>query len=268
MEEKLLIPQQGLWRFESGEIWRHRELFWLLTWRHISVRYRQMLLGFLWVLLEPLAMLLMMTAVFGMILRLPSDGYPYPVFAYAGLLPWLLFSKSAQDASESLRENIDMISKVYFPRILLPMSALLKHLFDTSISLMLLIALGAAYGFLPNARFFALPFSMITALAISLWLSVMSVRFRDLRHVLMITLQLGMYATPIVYSDSAVPDSILHIYQLNPIYWAVSGFRWAMLGQEMVITASFFVSIVCVALVAITGFLFFTRYERLTVDVR
>lgn len=254
------------------EVWQHRELIQLLTHRQIAGRYRQMLLGGLWAVLEPLAMLALMTVVFGAVLRVDTNGYPYPVFAFAGLIPWLLFSKATQAIAGSLQENMALLSKVYFPRLVLPIVSLARELFDSLVTVIILIVLAAVYGFLPGWKYLLIIPALLgvglAAAAVGLWVAALMVRFRDIRPLLSIVLQAGMYLTPILYSPAMVPAQFMPIYQLNPMYWAVELFRWILLGQAFEITASFYVAVSLVLALLASGLAVFSINEKVTVDVQ
>ena len=252
--------------------WRHRELARVLIWRNITVRYRQMALGMLWMVLEPLALIGMLFVVFGVVLHLPSEGYPYPIFMFAGLVPFTYFNKSVMGIADSLRENMGLISKIYFPRLLLPISNAARDVFDIAIWLVLLVALGLAFGLTPTPRLLLLPVFLLlplaTAIAVGLLLAVATVRFRDMRHLLTIGVQLLMYGSPIIYSASVVPPSLLPLYRLNPLYWSIEAFRWALLGRPITVTPELFASVGGVIALLALGLVIFARYERFAVDVQ
>lgn len=254
------------------EAWLHRELLWVFTSRNIAVRYRQMALGFSWSFFEPLALLLTLAIVFGAFLRVPTDGYPYPVFVFAALVPWMLFNKATTNASGALQENMTLISKIYFPRILLPLSAVLRDLWDAAIVVLILVAMSWLYGFPPSLRMLVLPFLLayvlFFALGIALWTAGMLVRLRDLRPMIAIAMQLGFYATPILFGPNIVPERFLAIVQLNPMYWPIDISRWIFLAKPLEFTASFWISAAVVVLVFVSGLFVFARSERFTVDVQ
>ncbi len=270
--EKIIRPETNLFRLNLDEIWRHRELLGMLVWRSIAIRYRQMVLGPLWVVLEPVVMVAIMAFVFGTVLKLPTDGYPYPVFVFSALIPFLLFSKTTVSVTDSLRENMAVISKVYFPRLLLPLTSTVRELFDASVSIVVVLAVAWAYGFAPSYKLLLLPafalISVCAALALGLMLATVVVRFRDVRHALTIALQLWLYATPVVYSSSVVPASYLPIFKLNPVYWSVEGFRWALLDKPLVLDGYFLISMGATAVILVAGVLVFSYYERLTIDTQ
>ncbi len=231
-----------------------------------------MILGLFWALFEPLALLLIMTLVFGRLLHVDTGGYPYPVFAFAGLIPWLLFSRASTAASSSLVDNMGVISKVEIPRLILPIVAVLREGFDSTIMVLILFVLAAAYGYFPTINLLVVPFlfvyTLIAALVVGLWLAAIMVPFRDVRPLLSLALQAGMYATPIVYPPTLVPPSILPYYQLNPMYWCVEFFRWVLLRREVTLTSSFYVSIAIVMTFLVCGLVIFNAGQKKIVDVQ
>lgn len=255
-----------------SSLWSRRELVWIFLIRQISTRYRQMVFGIVWALLEPLALLVIMTLVFGRLLKVDTGGYPYPVFAFAGLIPWLLFTRASTAAASSLIDNMGLISKVAFPRLLLPLVAVLREVFDNGIMVIILVALAALYGYWPNIYIFAIPlvlaYAAMSAFVIGLWLACIMVPFRDVRPVLGLLLQAGMYATPILYPPSLVPSWILPFYQLNPMYWCVEFFRFILLKKDVLITHSFYFSVAIVGLAAISGLAIFNAGQKKVVDVQ
>lgn len=253
-------------------LWTKRELVWIFVRRQISVRYRQMALGIFWALLEPLAFLLLMTAVFGMLLRVNTGNYPYPVFAFAGLMPWLLFNKATNSAAQSLTDNMGLISKVYFPRLLLPVAGVARETFDSAIVFFILVMLAWVYGFAPGLKLLLAPvvllYVALDALAVGLWLACVMVPFRDVRPLLALLLQAGMYATPVLYPPTLVPAWLLPYYQLNPMYWAVEAFRWLLLDKPVALTASFWFSLILSAVALIAGLAIFAAGQNRVVDVQ
>ncbi len=270
-DEQVIDAADRSFSFGLGAVWRRRGLLWVLVRRQVSVRYRQMLLGVFWALLEPLGVLLMMTFMFGLLLKVDTGGYPYPVFAFAGLLPWFLFSKGMTAVATSLVENMALLAKVSFPRLILPVAAILRELFDQAVVLAILIAVAAAYGFPPGLRLLAAPllFAAVAAAAFAfgLWLACVMVPFRDVRPLLALLLQAGMYATPILYPPALVPESILPVYQLNPMYWCVELSRWMMLGQPVAVTWSLWASAGATAAALAGGLAVFALGEKTVVDV-
>lgn len=271
-EPVTVIEPSVPWSLGLREALRRHELLSLFVVRQISARYRQMLLGVLWALVEPLGQLLLLTVVFGLLLKVNTGGYPYPVFAFAGLAAWFLFSRATLAVAGSLQENMGLISKVYFPRLILPLAAVSRELFDAMLMIILLLVLAWAYGIPPTLKLLALPFiliySAILALGIGLWLATLMVKFRDIRPILSLALQGGMYATPIVYSADLVPERFRFAYELNPMYWAVEFSRWALFGKEVTINAALAWSAGGSLLLLMGGLITFSMFERMSVDVQ
>jgi lipopolysaccharide transport system permease protein len=271
-EEHFIEADAGGFSLGLAELWRQRELVWIFTKRQIFVRYRQMALGIFWVVLEPLAYLTMMTVVFGMLLRVNTGKYPYAVFAFAGIMPWLLFSKATMAAANSLVDNMALISKVYFQRLLLPVAGVVREFFDSAVVFVILVLLAWIFGFPPTVRLLLAPIVLIytsaVALAAGLWLASIMVPFRDIRPLLGLVLQAGMYATPVLYPPDLVPRALLPYYQLNPMYWTIELFRWLLLDRPVTYTASFGYSIGAVAVALLTGFIVFASGQKRVVDVQ
>jgi len=271
-EEHLIEAGAGGISFGLAELWQQRELVWIFTKRQIFVRYRQMALGIFWVALEPLAYLSMMTVVFGMLLRVNTGKYPYAVFAFAGIMPWLLFSKATTAAANSLADNMGLISKVYFQRLLLPVSGVVRELFDSAVVFVILVLLAWIFGFPPTAKLLLAPivllYTSVVALAVGLWLASIMVPFRDIRPLLGLILQAGMYATPVLYPPDLVPQALLPYYQLNPMYWTIELFRWLLLDRPVTYTASFGYSIGAVVVALLTGLIVFASGQKRVVDVQ
>ena len=255
-----------------AEVYGRHELLWMLAQRQIATRYRQMLLGVVWAALEPLGQLLMLAIVFGALLKVNTGGYPYPLFAFAGLTGWWLFSRNLMAVAGSLQDNMGMISKVYFPRLILPLAATVKEAFDSLVMLGLLLIVSVVYGYFPGPRVIViipvLVFAALLSLGIGLWLASVMVRFRDIRPMLGLILQAGMYATPIVYAADLVPERFRFFYQFNPMYWVVELSRWALLDKPIVMTVSFYWSLGLSAIVLVSGLLVFSITEKMVVDVQ
>jgi len=271
----IIRPTRGLAGLGLGQLWEYRELLYFLAWRDVKVRYKQTLLGLLWVLLQPLVTVAIFTLIFGKLLKVPSEGVPYPVFLLAALLPWNYFASTLNRCSNSLVGNAHLITKVYFPRLVIPLSAALSGLVDFSLTFLVLIGLLAYFGIWPSTGFLLLPvfFAIVffTAVGFGLWLSALNVRFRDVNYLLPFLLQIWMYSTPIVYGTSIIPDRFRWVLAFNPMTGVVEGFRWALLGEHWTEggpeTALFLVSIVTVVIVTITGALFFRSTERTFADI-
>jgi len=270
-EYRVIEPQRGI-KIGLADVLERRELLWMLTKRQIESRYRQMLLGIVWALLEPLGQLLMMTVVFGYLLRVASEGYPYPLFAFSGLTAWWLFSRATMAVAGSLLDNIGLISKVYFPRLILPLAATGREMFDNVVMLLVLLVLSVAYGYIPSSKALLLPLILfcaaVFALACGLWVASLMVKFRDVRPMLSLGLQAGMYATPIVYSAQLVPERFRAFYELNPMFWVVEFSRWALLGKTVEITSSFYWSLGFIVLSLAGGIIVFSAFEKMSVDVQ
>ncbi len=267
----LIRPISGWVPINLRDLWEYRELLYFLTWRDIKVRYKQTTLGMAWVVLQPLLLMLVFTMFFGRLVELPSDGIPYPLFTYTALLPWQLFSRALNEGSMSLIAHEKVITKTYFPRILLPASAVLASLIDFGVAFLVLIGFILFYGVHPGLAILMLPLFVIlvvmTAFGISLWLAAFNVLYRDVRYVLPFLTQLWMFATPIIYPVSVVPDSWRLLYSLNPMVGVVEGFRWALLGGSNGMDAMFGVSALVVAGVLAGGILYFQSVQQTFADV-
>jgi lipopolysaccharide transport system permease protein len=267
----LIRPSSGWVPINLRDLWEYRELLYFLTWRDIKVRYKQTALGMAWVVLQPLLLMLVFTMFFGRLVELPSDGIPYPVFTYTALLPWQLFSRAINEGSMSLIAHERVITKTYFPRILLPASAVLASLMDFGIAFLVLIGFILFYGTHPGLAIFTLPLFVLlvvmAAFGVSLWLAAFNVLYRDVRYVLPFLTQIWMFATPIIYPVSVVPDSWRFLYSLNPMVGVVEGFRWALLGNSSGMDAMFGLSALVVAGVLGGGVLYFQSVQQTFADV-
>jgi lipopolysaccharide transport system permease protein len=254
-----------------GEIWRYRELLYFLTWRDIKIRYKQTALGVTWAVLQPLITMVIFSVIFGRFAQLPSDGVPYPVFSYAALLPWGLFSGALQRAGTSLVANSNLITKVYFPRLVIPSSAVAAGLIDFGISFIVLLGLILYYKIPLTWTLLTIPLfvlqAILTALAVSLWLSALNVQYRDVQYMIPFLIQAWMYASPVAYSMSLIPPGPWSIiYSLNPMTGVVEGFRWALLGTDPP-TGIMAISVIMVLLLLVTGLYYFRRMEKTFADV-
>ena len=267
----VLEPRKSLFHLDLKAIWEYRELLYFLVWRDLKVRYRQTLIGICWVVLQPLLTMIIFTAIFSRFAKIPSDGLPYPIFAYSGLLPWTLFASSLTRGSDSIVTNAQLISKIYFPRLLLPLSGILSPLVDFAISLVILIIMMIWYGTLPTVGILALPIflvlAILTALAVGLWLSALNVRYRDVAHAIPFLIQLWMFASPIAYPVSLVPETWRLLYSLNPMAGVIEGFRWALLGKESPDFGVIMISSVMVLALLLPGIVYFKYTERTFADV-
>ncbi|MCH6546023.1 MAG: ABC transporter permease [Deltaproteobacteria bacterium] len=267
----LIRPAAGWVPLNLAELWEYRELLYFLTWRDIKVRYKQTVLGAAWAVIQPLGMMLVFTIFFGRLVGVPSDGLPYPIFAYTALLPWQLFSRALTDASTSLVVNERLITKVYFPRLLIPVSAVLASLVDFAIAFVLLLGMMVFYGIVPTGSVLMLPLfvllALMTALGIGFWLSALNAQYRDVRYTLPFLTQFWLFATPVVYPSSLVPEQWRLLYGLNPMTGVVEGFRWALLGRTGAPDAMLAVSAIAVLATFIGGLYYFSRVEETLADV-
>jgi lipopolysaccharide transport system permease protein len=274
-----IAPPEGFTRFGAGrgsglrlgELWAYRELLYFLVWRDIKVRYKQTLLGAAWAIIQPVLTMVVFTLFFGNLAKVPSDGIPYPLFAFAGLVPWTLFAYSLTESSSSLVTNQNLITKVYFPRLIIPLASVLSGLVDFSISFAVLIVLMLYYGVMPQLAVLTVPlfvvFAVLAALSIGIWLSALNVEFRDVRYTIPFLTQVWMFITPLAYASSLVPSKWRLIYGLNPMAGVVEGFRWALLGKTAAPGLLLAASIPAVILLLIGGSYYFRRMERTFADV-
>jgi lipopolysaccharide transport system permease protein len=254
-----------------AEIWHYRELLFFLVWRDIKVRYKQTALGVAWAVLQPLFTMLVFTLFFGRLAKISSNGLPYPLFSYAALLPWQLFAFALTESSNSIVVNERLITKVYFPRLVIPLAAVLAGLVDFAIAFVLLIGLMIWYRVTPTLAILTLPlfiiFALITALSAGLWLSALNVQYRDVRYTLTFIVQLWLFASPVAYSSTLVPPRWRPLYGLNPMAGVIEGFRWALLGKSPAPGAMLAVSVFVVIIFLFGGLRYFRRMERTFADV-
>jgi len=254
------------------DIWQYRELFYFLSWRDILVRYKQTAIGIAWAVIRPLLTMIILTVVFGKIAKLPSEGVPYPILVFAAMLPWQFFSNALSEAGNSLIGNANLISKIYFPRLIIPTSAVVTSFIDFLISGIILAVLMVWYQFVPGWRILSLPIFIIIAFAAAmgtgLWLTALNVKYRDFRYVIPFIVQLGLYISPVGFSSSIVPDKWRLLYSINPMVGVIDGFRWALLGGKSTIYWSgFLISIAVVGIVLITGIIYFRKTEKTFADI-
>ena len=258
-------------RPQLGEVWAYRELLYFLVWRDLKVRYKQTVLGIAWAVLQPLATTAVFAIFLGRLAGVPSDGVPYPVFAYSAMLPWQLFAHALTESSNSLVANERLITKVYFPRLVIPLATILAGLVDFALALVVGIGLMAWYGIALGPSIVAVPLfvalAVLTALAVGLWLSALNVEYRDVRYTLGFLVQIWLFATPVAYSSSLVPERWRPLYGLNPMAGVVEGFRWALLGHGQPPGALLGVSMGVTVVVLAGGLWYFTRMERTFADV-
>jgi len=267
----VIAPSRGFASLKLRDLWEYRELLYFLVWRDIKVRYKQTALGAAWAILQPVMTMVVFTVFFGRLAKVPSDGVPYPVFAFTALLPWQLFAFSLSESSNSLVANQNLITKVYFPRLLVPMASVLAGLVDLAIAFCILLVMMLFYGIVPTRAVAFLPFfvllALATALSVGLWLSTLNVKYRDVRYTIPFLTQLWMFATPVAYPSSLVPPQWRALYGLNPMAGVVEGFRWALLGNVKAPGPLIAVSIVAVILLLIGGTIYFRRTETTFADI-
>lgn len=265
-----LAPRTGWVGLGLGEIWTYRGLLYFLVWRNVKVRYKQTLLGFAWAILQPLATMTIFTIFMGKLAKMPSDNLPYSLFAFSGLLPWQLFSFALTEASNSLVANTQLVTKVYFPRPIVPLSSVLTGVVDFGAAFLVLGVLMAYHGYVPTKGVLILPllilFALAAALAIGLWLSALNVQYRDIRYTIPFLTQIWLYATPIAYPSSLIPEKWRFLYGLNPMTGVVEGFRWALFGTNPRVGPLIAVSVVTVIVLLIGGLLYFRRMEKYFAD--
>jgi lipopolysaccharide transport system permease protein len=254
------------------DIWHYRELFYFLAWRDILVRYKQTVIGIAWSLIRPLLTMVVFTIIFGKLAKLPSGGVPYPILVFAAMLPWQFFSNSLSESSNSLIANSNLLSKIYFPRIIMPTSSVIVGLVDFFISFVILAILMVWYQFIPDWRIVTLPFFLMLALFASLgfglWIAALNVKYRDFRYIVPFIVQFGLYISPVGFSSSIVPGNWRLLYSINPMVGVIDGFRWALLGQNIQLYwPGFLLSIGLTFLVFLYGLRYFRMTERTFADV-
>lgn len=272
-------PSRGWTSLQLSELWRFRELIYFLIWRDVKVRYKQTLLGASWAVLQPVLTMVVFTIFFGKLGKIPSDDVPYPIFSFTALLPWGLFSKAISDAGRSMVANRNMITKIYFPRLAIPLSSVLSGLVDFSIAFLVLIGMVLYYNYAPNSTYnivltpaiLLLPLfvllALVTSLGVGLWLSALNVNYRDINYVLPFLTQLWFFLTPIVYPSSLLSTNFQLVYALNPMVGVVNGFRWSLLGIDYGLPVTFLISSVVAVLLLTSGLFYFRRMERTFADL-
>jgi len=266
-----IAPAAGSLNLNLLEIWQYRELLYFLIWRNIKVRYKQTIIGAGWAIIQPFLTMVIFSLFFGMLARLPSEGLPYPIFYYSALLPWVYFANALNQATHTIVEHQHVIAKTYFPRVLLPISAVLSGLVDFALAFVVFVGMMVWYRIMPSARALALPLFLLlaisAALAIGLWLSALNAMYRDVRYALPYAVQLWMFASPVAYPSSLVPEGWRWIYALNPMATVIEGFRWALLGQGWPLGNSILGPAAVVFLLMVGGFAYFQRVEGTIADI-
>ena len=267
----VIEPRTGYVQVGWRELWAARELLYFLAWRDLKTRYAQTAIGAGWALMQPLLSTLILTLVFSYLAKVPSDGLPYPLFAFAALLPWSLFARSLERSTLSVVTEGGLIKKVYFPRLIIPIAATFINLVDFTVGLLILIGMMTWYQVLPQWTVLFLPLfvivALLTALSVSLWLSALNVKYRDVASVVPLMTQLWMFASPVLYPASLVPESLRWYYGLNPMAGVIEGFRWALLGKSAPDWTMVAVSLGVVGFLLIGGVMFFRRVERTFADL-
>lgn len=267
----VIRPSKGLFDLEIGLVWRYRELLHTLMMRDIQVLYKQAALGAAWAIIQPVFAVVVFTIVFGNFAKMPSDGIPYPIFAFAAVLPWTYFAEATRRASTGLVDDADLVRKVYFPRLIIPLAKVSAPLLDFAIAFCVLLIMMAFYGVMPSVKLLAIvPLILVAAalaLAIGLWLGPINVRFRDVKHTVPFMLQIGMYASPIVYPLSQVPAEWKAIYSLNPMVGVIEGFRWAVFDRGSPDFAALGIGIAVILALLAGGMIWFKNQERSFADV-
>jgi lipopolysaccharide transport system permease protein len=272
MQTELIIEAGRTERHYWHDLWRYRELFYFLAWRDILVRYKQTAVGVLWALIRPLLTMIVFTLVFGKLAKLPSDGVPYPILVFSAMLPWQFFSNAFTEAGNSLIANANMISKVYFPRLVVPTSAVIVSFVDFLISGLILVGLMLWYGYLPDWRIVFLPLFILVAFAAAmgsgLWIAALNVKYRDFRYIIPFVVQLGLYISPVGFSSSIVPGKWRLLYSINPMVGVIDGFRWSILGgSARIFWPGFLLSIFLVLAMFVSGIVYFRKTEKSFADV-
>jgi lipopolysaccharide transport system permease protein len=271
MSEIVIEASRGWVSLKLRELWEYRELLFFLAWRDVKVRYKQASLGVAWAIIQPLMTMVIFSVIFGHLAKLPSEGIAYPVFSYAALLPWQLFSGALTRSGSSLVGNATLLTKVYFPRLIIPLSATIGGLLDFGISFLVLLGLMLFYGMAPTWSILWLPllivFTLMTALSVGLWLSALNVQYRDVQHLIPFIIQAWMYASPVAYSAELIPAGLWRfVYGLNPIAGVIQSFRWALLGAHPPDEWILF-SVGVVLMLLVTGLYYFRRMEKIFADV-
>jgi lipopolysaccharide transport system permease protein len=267
----LIQPRCGWLKFDLAALYRYRELLYFLTWRDVIVRYKQAAVGVAWAVLQPLLTMVLFTVIFGRFAKMPSNNLPYPIFAFTALLPWNYFAQAISRSGTSLVSNANLVSKVYFPRLVIPISGAIAPLVDFAISFVILLGMMAWYGIAPTWGVLALPvftlLAVVTAVAVSLYLAALNVKYRDVGHTIPFLVQFWMYASPVVYSVSIIPERWRLLYSLNPMVGVIEGFRWALLGKEQPDFMVMAMSAVIVIILLVGGLVYFKRTERVFADI-
>jgi len=267
----IVKPSKGWVSLKLGELHEYRELIYFLTWRDIKVRYKQTVLGAAWAIIQPFFTMVVFSLFFGKLAKVPSDGIPYPIFAYAALVPWTFFANGLSQSSNSLVGNANLIKKVYFPRLVVPVSSVISGLVDFVLAFIVLVGMMLVYGIFPTINIVWLPclllLTLVSALGVGLWLSAMNVQFRDVRYTVPFLTQFWLFATPIAYPSSLLSEPWRTLYGINPMVGVVEGFRWALLGADTAPGPIIVVSALVALALLVGGAFYFRRMEKTFADV-
>jgi len=267
----IIRPRRGWWDIDWRSLWEYRELLYFFIWRDVKVRYKQTVIGAAWAIIQPFMTMVVFSLFFGKLAKIPSNGLPYPIFYYSALLPWTYFANSVQNATNTIVAHQNMIKKVYFPRLILPMSAVLSGLVDFAVAFSVLLGMMLYYGITPTWKLLLLPLLLglatLTALGVGLWLSALNALYRDVRYATPFLVQLWLFASPVAYPASMVPEKWQWVYWLNPMTGVIEGFRWVLTGQGQPLNDLFFVSICFVLVTLVVGLMFFHKMEGTIADL-
>ncbi len=267
----VIRPSRGWVPLNLRELWEYRELLWFLVWRDVQVRYKQTLLGAAWAIIQPFLTMVVFSVFFGHLAGIPSDGLPYPVFSYCALLPWQFFANALSQSANSLVSNQGLITKVYFPRLIIPISGVVAGLVDFGVAFLVLFGMLVFYGIVPTVAILSLPLFLLlaisSALGVGLWLSALNVTYRDVRYVIPFLTQFWLFVTPVAYPSSLIPEGWRAVYGVNPMAGVVEGFRWALLGTANLQPSIFLISTMMVLILLIGGLYYFRRMEKTFADV-
>jgi lipopolysaccharide transport system permease protein len=267
----VIQARKGLFKLDLKSVWQDRELLYFLVWRDVIVRYKQTVIGVAWIILQPTITMIIFTLIFSKLAKIPSEGIPYPVFAFSALLPWSYFSQALARSSSSVVNSANLVTKIYFPRLLIPLAASVAPVIDLIFSFLVLLVLMAWFKIMPSWNLLALPLflglAIITALAVGLWSSALNVRYRDVNSIIPFLTQVWMFASPVAYPVSMVPEKWRLIYSLNPMVGVIEGFRWALLGQKSPNFSIMAISSAVVLILLIAGIIFFKKMEQTFADI-
>jgi len=267
----IIRPKRGWWDLDLRELWEYRELLYFFVWRDVKVRYKQTAIGVAWAIIQPFMTMVVFSLFFGKLAKIPSHGLPYPIFYYSALLPWTYFANALQNATNAIISHQNLVKKVYFARLILPLSAVLDALVDFAVAFLVLMGMMLFYGIVPTWKFLLLPafllLAVVTALGVGLWLSALNAIYRDVRYTVPFLVQFWMFASPVAYPSSLVPERWQWLYGLNPMAGVIEGFRWALTGQGQPPGLLFGVSILAVLLILIGGLIYFRKMEGIVADL-